>query len=98
KPSTVVATAKTHSEQKKPTAPTIAPEGSKDSSPNNAAQAEFFVKLGRQKLGANDLSAAASNFSKAREVDPRSADAAGLASVLGGLGADLDRSATTMTT
>ena len=65
------------------------PEGFKDpfasepaSAKNEAAQADFFIKLGRQKLGASDLSGAATNFNKAREFDPRSADAvAGLGEV-----------------
>jgi len=51
-------------------------------SPADAAQAEFFVKLGRQKLGSSDLSGAATNFNKAREFDSRSAEAfAGLGEV-----------------
>ncbi len=63
-------------------APPPARSETKESTQNNAVQAEFFVKLGRQKLGASDLSAAAANFSKAREYDPRSADAvAGLGEV-----------------
>jgi len=53
------------------------PAASKD-----ATQAEFFVKLGRQKLNASDLSAAAANFNKAREYDSHSPDAfAGLGEV-----------------
>jgi serine/threonine protein kinase len=48
----------------------------------DAAQAEFFVKLGRQKLGSGDTSAAATHFNKARELDARNADAlAGLGEV-----------------
>jgi serine/threonine-protein kinase len=47
-----------------------------------SAQAEFFIKLGRQKLNASELAAAASNFNKAREYDARSPDAiAGLGEV-----------------
>jgi serine/threonine-protein kinase len=70
------------------------PEGFKDpfassakptastTSPADAAQAEFFVKLGRQKLGSGDTSAAATHFNKARELDARNADAlAGLGEV-----------------
>jgi hypothetical protein len=65
------------------------PEGFKDpfaSEPtpakSEAAQADFFIKLGRQKLGASDLGGAASSFNKAREFDPRSAEAvAGLGEV-----------------
>ena len=68
------------------------PEGFKDpfateptpakNAANESAQADFFIKLGRQKLGASDLGAAATNFNKAREYDPRSADAvAGLGEV-----------------
>jgi tetratricopeptide (TPR) repeat protein len=47
-----------------------------------SGQAEFYIKLGRQKLNASDLNAAATNFNKAREFDPRSAEAfAGLGEV-----------------
>jgi serine/threonine-protein kinase len=54
----------------------------KPASASEAGQSEFFVKLGRQKLGSGDLSAAAANFNKAREYDPRSPDAiAGLGEV-----------------
>jgi serine/threonine protein kinase len=67
------------------------PEGFKDPfnepkatapSASESAQAEFFVKLGRQKLNASDLTSAAANFNKAREYDSRSAEAvAGLGEV-----------------
>ena len=65
------------------------PEGFKDpfsgeskKSGGESAQAEFFVKLGRQKLNASDLSAASANFNKAREYDPHNPDAfAGLGEV-----------------
>jgi serine/threonine-protein kinase len=66
------------------------PEGFKDPwagepgkpAAGGSAQAEFFVKLGRQKLGSSDLVAAAANFNKAREYDARSAEAvAGLGEV-----------------
>ncbi len=54
----------------------------KSSAPAQSAQAEFFIKLGRQKLNAGELGAAASNFQKAREFDARSPDAyAGLGEV-----------------
>ena len=47
-----------------------------------SAQAEFFIKLGRQKLNADELAAAAVNFNKAREYDAKSPDAiAGLGEV-----------------
>ena len=47
-----------------------------------SAQAEFFIKLGRQKLGSSDLSAAAASFNKAREYDAKSSEAmAGLGEV-----------------
>ena len=70
-----------------------APDGFKDPFANDApkatapsagesAQAEFFVKLGRQKLNSSDLNAAATNFNKAREYDARSSEAiAGLGEV-----------------
>jgi serine/threonine-protein kinase len=66
------------------------PEGFKDPFAGEAstkpsassAQAEFFVKLGRQKLNASDLTAASANFNKAREYDSKSPDAyAGLGEV-----------------
>jgi serine/threonine-protein kinase len=65
------------------------PDGFKDpfaepaaKAPPSNAQAEFFVKLGRQKLNASDLTAASANFNKAREYDPKSPDAyAGLGEV-----------------
>ncbi len=48
----------------------------------DAAQAEFYVKLGRTALAKGDAVGAATNFNKAREFDPRSADAiAGLGEV-----------------
>jgi serine/threonine-protein kinase len=51
-------------------------------SAGESAQAEFFVKLGRQKLNSSDLGAAATNFNKAREYDARSSEAiAGLGEV-----------------
>ena len=51
-------------------------------SAGESAQAEFFVKLGRQKLNSSDLGAAAANFNKAREYDARSSEAvAGLGEV-----------------
>ncbi len=54
----------------------------KATSPSDAAQADFFVRLGRQKLSSSDLSAAAANFNKAREYDGRSSEAmAGLGEV-----------------
>ena len=69
------------------------PDGFKDPFANDApkatapsagesAQAEFFVKLGRQKLNSSDLAAAAASFNKAREYDARSSEAiAGLGEV-----------------
>jgi serine/threonine-protein kinase len=62
----------------------FAPDAPKATAPaaSESAQAEFFVKLGRQKLNSSDLAAAAANFSKAREYDARSAEAvAGLGEV-----------------
>ena len=51
-------------------------------SAGESAQAEFFVKLGRQKLNSSDLTAAAANFNKAREYDAKSSEAiAGLGEV-----------------
>jgi serine/threonine protein kinase len=48
----------------------------------DSTQADFYVKAGRQKLNASDLTGAATNFNKAREFDPRSAEAfAGLGEV-----------------
>ncbi len=47
-----------------------------------SAQADFFIKLGRQKLSSSDLVGAAANFNKAREYDARSSEAfAGLGEV-----------------
>ena len=54
-------------------APAAAAQGSKAGGDSN--QAEFFVKLGRQKLAASDFGSAAANFNKAREYDSRSPDA-----------------------
>lgn len=49
---------------------------------SNAVQADFYVKLGRQALNKGDIVGAATNFNKAREFDPRNADAiAGLGEV-----------------
>ena len=96
KPVTRVAAATTRPVAAPPERPTSSakrdksmPEGFKDpfaSEPtpakSEAAQADFFIKLGRQKLGASDLSGAATSFNKAREFDPRSAEAvAGLGEV-----------------
>jgi len=51
-------------------------------SAGESAQAEFFVKLGRQKVNAGDFTAAAASFNKAREYDAKSSDAiAGLGEV-----------------
>jgi tRNA A-37 threonylcarbamoyl transferase component Bud32 len=48
----------------------------------DAAQAEFYVKLGRQALARGDSTGAQTNFNKAREFDRRNADAiAGLGEV-----------------
>jgi len=48
----------------------------------DAAQAEFYVKLGRSALGKGDAAGAATNFNKAREFDAKNADAiAGLGEV-----------------
>jgi serine/threonine-protein kinase len=48
----------------------------------DSGQADFFVKLGRQKLAASDVTAATANFNKAREYDPKNPDAiAGLGEV-----------------
>jgi tRNA A-37 threonylcarbamoyl transferase component Bud32 len=61
-----------------------APPGGDDGEPvsADAAQAEFYVKLGRSALGKGDAAGAESNFNKAREFDARSADAiAGLGEV-----------------
>jgi hypothetical protein len=59
-----------------------ASENTKSANVGGAAQAEFFIKLGRQKLNASDLIAAAANFNKAREYDARSPEAiAGLGEV-----------------
>jgi serine/threonine-protein kinase len=59
-----------------------APASAKATPPGDAAQADFFVKLGRQKLASSDFGAAAANFNKAREYDGRSAEAiAGLGEV-----------------
>jgi serine/threonine-protein kinase len=86
--STKVAAAEAKSEPKKHDK--AVPEGFRDpfsetpkpASANEERQAEFFVKLGRQKLGSSDFAAAAANFTKAREYDPRSPDAiAGLGEV-----------------
>jgi eukaryotic-like serine/threonine-protein kinase len=89
KPAKVAGTEKTSDKKK-----SSMPEGFKDpfaepaaapakaTSPGDAAQADFFVKLGRQKLAASDFGAAAANFTKAREYDARSAEAmAGLGEV-----------------
>ncbi|MDW8284201.1 MAG: tetratricopeptide repeat protein, partial [Myxococcales bacterium] len=47
-----------------------------------AAEVEEHLQLGRQKLNAGDVTAAAASFARARELDPRSADAlAGLGEV-----------------
>ncbi len=46
----------------------------------DAAQAEFYVKLGRTALAKGDAVGAATNFNKAREFDPKNPDA------IGGLG------------
>jgi serine/threonine-protein kinase len=62
----------------------FAPDAPKASAPSagESAQAEFFVKLGRQKLGSSDLGGAAASFNKAREYAPRSSEAvAGLGEV-----------------
>ena len=62
----------------------FAPDAPKASAPSagESAQAEFFVKLGRQKVNAGDLTAAAASFNKAREYDAKSSDAiAGLGEV-----------------
>jgi serine/threonine protein kinase/Tfp pilus assembly protein PilF len=62
----------------------FAPDAPKATAPSagESAQAEFFVKLGRQKLGSSDLTAAAASFNKAREYDAKSAEAvAGLGEV-----------------
>ncbi len=50
--------------------------------PGDAAQAEFFVKLGQKSLHDGDTLSAAASFNKAREFDAQSADAlAGLGEV-----------------
>ena len=62
----------------------FAPDAPKATAPSagESAQAEFFIKLGRQKLNSSDLTAAAANFIKAREYDSRSSEAvAGLGEV-----------------
>jgi serine/threonine protein kinase len=69
-----------------PTAPNLAPGPStpEPESPEgaDAAQAEFYVKLGRTALAKGDAAGAATNFNKAREFDAKNPDAiAGLGEV-----------------
>ena len=60
----------------------IKPLAASKTESENPGQADFFVKLGRQKLGSNDLSGASTSFKKAREYDGRNSDAlAGLGEV-----------------
>jgi serine/threonine protein kinase len=68
--------------------PRLVAGGSPDAGPADgaqsadAAQADFYVKLGRQALAKGDPIGAATNFNKAREFDSRNADAiAGLGEV-----------------
>lgn len=57
-------------------------DGDGASATADAAQAEFYVKLGRQALARGDVVTAAANFYKAREFDPSNAQAiAGLGEV-----------------
>ncbi len=54
------------------------PEGFRDpfsERPSSVASADGYLKAGRQKLNAGDVSGAIGQFSKAREIDGRSADA-----------------------
>jgi tetratricopeptide (TPR) repeat protein len=48
----------------------------------SAGQADFFIKVGKQRLSSNDLTGATTNFNKAREYDSRNPEAlAGLGEV-----------------
>jgi len=62
----------------------FAPDAPKATAPSagESAQAEFFIKLGHQKVNSGDLTAAAASFNKAREYDAKSSEAvAGLGEV-----------------